>query len=69
MGILIYPDKIESEKLYYNPAEREQIETLTSICQYTLKVYFIPYSPLNLLKKTFWAFTVNAPNSRNKIGQ
>ena len=30
MGNLIYPDKIESEKLYYNPAEREQIETLTT---------------------------------------
>ena len=28
MGSLIYPDKIEWEKLYYNPAEREQIETL-----------------------------------------
>ena len=28
MGNLISPDKIEWEKLYYNPAEREQIETL-----------------------------------------
>jgi len=30
MGSLIYPDKIDSEKLYYNPAERDQIETLTT---------------------------------------
>ena len=30
MGTLIYPDNINSEKLYYNPAEREQIETLTT---------------------------------------
>jgi Cdc6-like AAA superfamily ATPase len=30
MGNLISPDKIEWEKLYYNPAEREQIETLTT---------------------------------------
>jgi Cdc6-like AAA superfamily ATPase len=30
MGNLISPDKIEWEKLYYNPAEREQIEILTT---------------------------------------
>jgi hypothetical protein len=30
MGTLINPDNINSEKLYYNPAEREQIETLTT---------------------------------------
>ena len=28
MGNLIYPNNIDWEKLYYNPAEREQIETL-----------------------------------------
>ena len=30
MGTLINPDNINLEKLYYNPAEREQIETLTT---------------------------------------
>ena len=35
MGSLIYPDNIESEKLYYNPAEREQIETLTTALEDT----------------------------------
>jgi hypothetical protein len=30
MGILIHPDKIEREQLFYNDSEFEQIETLSN---------------------------------------